>query len=225
MTRVAIVWGTIFVLALSGSILVDRGLEARVGRRQLPDEPLFLPSATFLRYASLGYRSMVADLMWIRATQKFGREIMTVKKGERRHKFLYPLLDLTVSLDPQFIHAYRFGGLLLHVAKQHDNAIALYEKGYAANPDRWEMPHDLGRLYFLDLKDNEKALYWWKIADTLPGRPGYIARFLPRLYLQAGQREMAIHLWLELLDATDNSTFRGIIKQELEKLGVRTIDE
>ncbi len=220
MKRVGFLWGSIFVLALSGSILVGRGLEARGGTRQLPDEPLYLPSPTFLRYASLGYRSMVADLMWIRATQEFGKEIMSKKKWERKHKFLFPLLDLTVSLDPQYVHAYRFGGLLLHMVKQHDNAIALYEKGYAANPDRWEMPHDLGRLYFLDLKDHEKALYWWKITDTLPGRPGYIARFLPRLYLQTGQREVAIELWLELLDATDNSTFRGMIKQELEKLGV-----
>jgi len=220
MMRVHVIWASMFVLALSGSILVGRGLEARGGTRGIPDEPLYLPSATFLRYASLGYRSMVADLMWIRATQRFGKEILTKKKWERKHQFLFPLLDLSVSLDPHFIGAYRFGGLLLHMVNQVDNAIALYEKGYAANPDRWEMPHDLGRLYFLDLKDHEKALYWWKITDTLPGRPGYIARFLPRLYLQAGQREIAIELWLELLDATDNSTFRGMIKQELEKLGV-----
>jgi len=224
MKRVGLLWGIMFILALSGSILVGRGLEARGGTRELPDEPLYLPSPTFLRYASLGYRSMVADLMWIRATQEFGKEIMTKKKQERKHKFLFPLLDLSVSLDPHFIGAYRFGGLLLHVVKQNENAIALYEKGYAANPERWEMPHDLGRLYFLDLKDHEKALYWWKITDTLPGRPEYIPRFLPRLYAQSGQREIAIELWLELLDVAEQFSFRVIIKQELEKLGV-SIDE
>ena len=224
MKRIGFLWVTIFILALSGSILVGRGLEARGGTREIPDEPLYLPSATFLRYASLGYRSMVADLMWIRATQEFGKEIMSKKKGERKHQFLFPLLDLSVSLDPHFIGAYRFGGLLLHVVKQVDNAIALYEKGYAANPDRWEMPHDLGRLYFLDLKDHEKALYWWKITDTLPGRPEYIPRFLPRLYAQSGQREIAIQLWLELLDVAEQFSFRVIIIQELEKLGV-SVDE
>ncbi len=224
MKRIGFLWVTIFILALSGSILVGRGLEARGGTREIPDEPLYLPSATFLRYASIGYRSMVADLMWIRATQEFGKEIASKKKWERRHQFLFPLLDLTVSLDPHFIGAYRFGGLLLHVVKQVDNAIALYEKGYAANPDRWEMPHDLGRLYFLDLKDYEKALYWWKITDTLPGRPEYIPRFLPRLYAKSGQREIAIQLWLELLDVAEQFSFRVIIKQELEKLGV-SVDE
>ncbi len=224
MKRIGFLWVTIFILALSGSILVGRGLEARGGTREIPDEPLYLPSATFLRYASLGYRSMVADLMWIRATQEFGKEIMSKKKGERKHQFLFPLLDLSVSLDPHFIGAYRFGGLLLHVIKQNENAIALYEKGYAANPDRWEMPHDLGRLYYLTLKDHEKALHWWKITNELPGRPEYIPRFVPRLYAQTGQREMAVQLWLELYEATDSEWFRGVIQDELEKLGVR-VDE
>ncbi len=221
MMRIRLIWASIFILALSGSILVERGLEARGRLSQLPDEPIFVPSATFLRYASLGYKTMVADLMWIRATQYFGKELLSKTKSGRKYKFLFPFLDLTVSLDPHFIDAYRFGGLLLDVVKQYDHAIALYEKGYAANPNRWEMPHDLGRLYYLTLKDNEEALYWWKIADALPGRPGYVARLLPRLYLQTGQQEIAIQLWLELLNGTDNETFRIIIKQELEKLGVK----
>ena len=221
MMRVRLIWASIFILALSGSILVERSLEARGATSQLPDEPLFVPSPTFLRYASLGYKTMVADLMWIRATQRFGKEVMSKKKWERKHKFLFPFLDLTVSLDPHFIDAYRFGGLLLDVVKQYDNAIALYKKGYAANPDRWEMPHDLGRLYYLTLHDYEKALYWWKITNELPGRPEYIPRFVPRLYEKAGHREMAIKLWLELYEATDSEWFRGVIKKELEKVGVR----
>lgn len=230
MKRFGILWGGIFVVALAGSIFIGRGLEARGETRRLTEESLYIPSATFLRYASLGHQTMVADLMWIRTVQYFGeelerrRELNQPRDSKERFKFLYPLLDLTVSLDPQFVRAYRFGGLLLTVVKRYDEAIALYAKGYAANPDRWEMPHDLGRLYYLDLKDHEKALYWWKIANDLPGRPGYIPRFVPRLYAQTGQKEIAIELWLEMLEATDSKTVRAIILLELQKLGV-TISE
>lgn len=229
MTRVGLVWAGVFATALAGAILVVHALDARGASRSF-EEPPYLPSATFLRYASLGYNAMAADLMWIRATQYFGEELErrrdakkagTFKESDERYKFLYPLLERTVSLDPQFMDAYRFGGLLLTVVKRYDDAIALYEKGYAANPDRWEMPHDLGRLYFLDVKDNEKALYWWKIANDLPGRPQYIPRFVPRLYMQTGQKEMAIQLWLELLEATDSEWFQKVIRDELEKLGVK----
>ncbi|MEE9154656.1 MAG: tetratricopeptide repeat protein [candidate division NC10 bacterium] len=230
MKRFGILWGGIFVVALAGSIFIGRGLEARGETRRLSEESLYIPSATFLRYASLGHQTMVADLMWIRTVQYFGREIERRRElnqprdSKERYKFLYPLLDLTVSLDPQFVRAYRFGGILLTVVKRYDEAIALYAKGYAANPDRWEMPHDLGRLYYLDLKDHEKALYWWKIANDLPGRPGYIPRFVPRLYAQTGQKEIAIELWLEMLEATDSKTVRAIILFELQKVGV-TISE
>jgi tetratricopeptide (TPR) repeat protein len=131
------------------------------------------------------------------------------------------MLDLATSLDPQYIHAYRFGGLLLIVVRQYENAISLYEKGYAANPGRWEMPHDLGRLYYLDLKDYAKALQWWKITKELPGRPEYVPRFIPLLYLEAGQREIAIALWLEMYQATDNALIRNMIRGRLESLGVK----
>ena len=214
-------------------MLAVHELDATAGASRPFDEPPYLPSATFLRYASVGYNAMAADLMWIRATQYFGEELErrrearqagTFKESEERYKFLYPLLERTVSLDPQFMDAYRFGGLLLTVVKRYDETIALYEKGYAANPDRWEMPHDLGRLYYLDLKDLKKALYWWSIANEIPGRPHYIPRFIPRLYAQTGQEEIAIELWKEMLEATDNEWLRNTILRELKKLGV-TVSE
>jgi len=221
MKKISVLWASLFSLALVGSVLAARGLEARGGASRVSDDSLYLPSATFLRYASLGYRTMLADLVWIRATQYFGGQLLEVRE-EREKKFghLFPLLELTVSLDPQFMEAYRFGGLLLHVVRRNQEAIALYEKGYAANPDRWENPHDLGRLYYLDLKDYEKALHWWKIASNLPGRPDYVPRFVPLLYLETGQREIAIELWLEMYRATDNEWLRGVIRGRLEKLGV-----
>ena len=221
MRRFHPLWLVILVLSLLGSIFVGRVLEAKGGATGLRDEPPYLPSPTFLRYASLGYRAMVVDLLWIRTVQYFGKELETPKEREQKYRYLLPLLELTVSLDPQFIDAYRFGGLLLLVARQPHQAIALYEKGYADNPDRWEMPHDLGRLYYLELKEYEKALYWWKITDGLPGRPEYIPRFIPRLYAQTGQRETAIELWLEMFRATDNVYLRNLIRDELRRLGAQ----
>lgn len=221
MKRLHPVWLVIFILGLSGSILVGRSLEATGGAGQWDDDPPYLPSPAFLRYASLGYRAMAADLFWIRTTQYFGKELESRKAWEEKYRYLLPLLELTVSLDPQFIDAYRFGGLLLTVVRRPDQAITLYEKGYAANPGRWENPHDLGRLYYLELQDYEKALYWWKITAKLPERPDYIPRFIARLHAQAGQREMAIELWLEMFYATDNEYLRNLIRDELRRLGVQ----
>ena len=102
--------------------------------------------------------------------------------------------------------------------KQYPNAIAIYEKGFAANPTAWQIPHDLGRLYFLELRDYEQALHWWNITDRLPGRPDYIPRFLIRLQAKTGHVETALELWRQMLARTENEAVREIARREIKKL-------
>jgi tetratricopeptide (TPR) repeat protein len=177
-------------------------------------EPLFLPRAALLRPALLGFDRLAADLYWLRTIQYFGGRY----EAEGRYPSLYPLLELTTSLDPHFLEAYQLGGLLLLIAKQAPQAIRIYEKGIAANPTRWELPYDLGRLYFLDLKDNVQALRWWEAADRLPGRPEYLPRFLARLHAKTGDLETAIELWRAMYERSDNEWVKKTAKAELERL-------
>ncbi len=173
-----------------------------------------LPRAAILRPILLGFHPLVADLYWVRTIQYFGAHIQT--DGEYPH--LYALVDLVTSLDRHFVEAYQLGGLFLDIGKLFPEAIAIYEKGIAANPDRWELPHDLGRLYFLDLKDDAQALRWWEVTDRLPGRPHYIPRFLARLYAKTGSLETAFELWKAMYEGSDNEWVRKTAKQEVEKI-------
>ncbi|MGH7473469.1 MAG: hypothetical protein ACREJW_05965, partial [Candidatus Methylomirabilales bacterium] len=93
MKKISVLWASLFSLALVGAVLAARGLEGRGGASRIADDSLYLPSATFLRYASLGYRAMLADLVWIRATQYFGGQLEVRKASPEKHRFLYPLLD------------------------------------------------------------------------------------------------------------------------------------
>jgi pentatricopeptide repeat protein len=119
------------------------------------------------------------------------------------------------------LDAYQYGGLFLVIARQYPNAIAIYEKGIAANPSAWQLPHDLGRLYFLDLQDYEKAMHWWEITDRLPGRPHYIPRFLIRLQARLGNVETAMELWQQMLEHSENEAIRDIARREIRKLLVQ----
>ena len=76
---------------------------------------------------------------------------------------LYPLLDLTTTLDPHFNIAYRFGAIFLAEPYpggpgRPDLAIALLEKGLRREPDKWEYMQDIGFVH-----------YWW-IARLPRGR-------------------------------------------------------
>jgi pentatricopeptide repeat protein len=201
-------------LALGGAFLAAQRLEGRAVDRAEQLEPIFFPRAEILRPALLGFTGLAADLTWIRTVQYFGGRM------ERRELFpqLYQLVDVTTSLDPHFLDAYVYGGLFLTIARQYPNAIAIYEKGIAANPTAWQIPHDLGRLYFLELHDYKLALHYWEITDRLPGRPHYIPRFLIRLQAKTGHVETALELWQQMLERSDNEDVRQIARREISKL-------
>ena len=199
---------------LAIAFLAAKGIEARGEHRIERLEPIFFPRAEILRPALIGFAGLAADVTWIRTVQYFGGRI------ERKERFpqLYQLVDMATSLDPQFLDAYQYGGLFLSIARQYPNAIAIYEKGIAANPNAWQLPHDLGRLYFLELRDYPQALHWWTIADRLPGRPHYIPRFLIRLQAKVGHVETALELWQQMYKQSENEAIREIARREILQL-------
>ena len=69
--------------------------------RRVDKQVLYVSNAEVMRRAALSYDTLLADVYWIRALQHYGGE--RLKPGsERRYDLLYPLLDLTTTLDPRF---------------------------------------------------------------------------------------------------------------------------
>jgi tetratricopeptide (TPR) repeat protein len=177
----------------------------------------WLPPAGVVRPFFLGYNSLAADLFWIRTVQYFGAHIQT----DRRYPHLHRLVDLTTSLDPLFVDAYELGGLFLSLTRAYPEAIAIYRKGIEHNPDRWELPYALGRMYFLDLGDIPAALEWFERANALPGHGHYVPRLVARLRARAGLTEAAIEMWERMLETTDNEWVRETARKEIERLRKR----
>jgi tetratricopeptide (TPR) repeat protein len=180
-------------------------------------EPPWLPPAGAVRSLFLGYNALAADLFWIRTVQYFGAHIQT----DRRYPHLYRLVDLTTNLDPYFVEAYQLGGLFLSLGRDYPEAIAIYRKGIEHNPDRWELPYELGRMYFLDLGDIPAALEWFERANSLPGRGHYVPRLVARLRGRVGLIEAALEMWERMLETTDNEWVRKIAEREIRNLRTR----
>lgn len=221
MKRDSLAISTLLVVSLFGSILAaglldgSTELTTREVGATAGEERLYLPDAKYSKPLLLGYHGAAADLLWIRIVQYVGSHFET----DKRYSQLARTLDLATSLDPHFIEPYRFGGLfLLMLAREPEAAVSLLEKGAAANLDRWELPHDLGRYYFLEAHDDAKTLWWWERAAKLPGRPEYLPRFVARLHARIGRTETALTLWLELYRVAQNDYFRSIALQEIERL-------
>jgi tetratricopeptide (TPR) repeat protein len=201
-----------FAIAATAGVRLD-GLQSETARIT----PIFFPRVEIVRPALLGFHNLAADLWWLRTIQYFGGRV------EREEQFpqLYQLVDMVTSLDSGFLDAYRYGGLFLVIARQYPQAIQIYKKGIAAYPHNPDLPHDLGRLYFLELKDDAQALYWWEIANRLPGRPHYLPRFIARLYAKTGHLDTALELWKSMRDTATNEWVRKTAAQEIAKILAR----
>jgi tetratricopeptide (TPR) repeat protein len=215
MRREGLAIAALLTVSLLGSVFLSVWLDGRRAQATPGQGWLFLPDSRHLKPVLLGFHGVAADLLWIQIVQYVGTHIETDMKFPQLKK----ALELATSLDPRFLEPYRLGGLfLLYLARQPQAAVSLLEKGAAANPDRWELFHDLGRYYYLEVQDYDRALRWWERAARLPGRPDYLPRFVARLYARTGHAETALELWSELYRTAQNDYLRSLAVQEMNGL-------
>jgi hypothetical protein len=178
---------------------------------------------------SLGYRSLAADGYWIRAIQHFGgtrQRIFTPNQpagaplaaGSARYALLYPLLDLTTTLDPHFTVAYRFGSIFL--AEPHpggpgraDLAIALLEKGLQVEPDKWEYMQDIGFVHYWWRHDYKNAGLWFSKAADVAGAPWWMRSMAATTLASGGDRQSSRLMW----ESIRQSTTIGYQRRHAEK--------
>ena len=132
-----------------------------------PVDELYFTNGDAVGRLALSYKSLLSDIYWIRAVQYFGstriearRSATQTAPATAQYDLLYPLLDVTTSLDPSFNIAYRFGSIFL--AEEYplgpgrpELAIKLLDKGFAANPRKWQYVYDKAFVYSWALHDPE----------------------------------------------------------------------
>ena len=146
--------------------------ERRFLQVEAAGQMLYVNSPAVLTRLALSYDAILADLYWIRAIQYYGSTRLS-QRLDKSYDLLYPLLDLTTALDPNFNIAYRFGAFFLSEKKpggagRSDLAVQLLEKAIVARPDRYEYPHDIGFVYYRD-GDYKQAADWFERAARTPG--------------------------------------------------------
>ena len=198
-------FASIAMVVLLGAVVGLQIIRERAQPRTLRDAGsglLYVQSPNVVRRAALSYKSLVADVYWIRALQHYGRTAL-FSEGEKRFDLLFPFLDLTTSLDPRFNIAYRFGSVFLSEPPpagpgKPDLAIALLKKGLEAQPDRWEYAQDIGFVYYRARKYSDAA-DWFQRASEIPGAPSWLAPLEATTRTRGGDRQTARRLWSELV--------------------------
>jgi len=183
---------------------------------------LYIPSGEVMQRVALSYDALAADVYWVRAIQHYGGTKLS-KDPHKRYDLLYPLLDITTTLDPQFKMAYRFGAIFL--SEPHPNgpgrtdlAVALLRKGVAHNPARWEFLQDIGFVHYWWLSDYITAARWFQRAGAVPGAPPWLSSLAAVTLERGGDRSTARFLWQQLRDAADSDWLRREAERRLRHL-------
>jgi tetratricopeptide (TPR) repeat protein len=228
--------GTAVVAALVGvAALLQHVREVRFPDPPPTKESLYLTSGTTARRFSLGYSALASDLYWIRAIQYYGDARLRVNReasepaqkksaaAQDEFDLLYPLLDITTTLDPHFNIAYRFGSIFL--AEPHpggagrpDLAIALLEKGLRERPDKWEYMQDIGFVHYWWGQDYEAAAQWFDKASKVPGAPWFLQSLAATTLAQGGDRQSSRLMWMAIHESAENDWLRNDSARHLQQL-------
>jgi len=202
----ALVAVTAAMLALA--ITVEIGRDRLYAQGAPADEELlYVQSPYLLRKAALSYDILLADVYWIRALQHYGYYRLH-REAPQRYHLLYPLLDLTTSLDPNFAVAYRFGAIFLGEPYpdgpgRPDLAAALLRKGLAAQPGKWQYMQDLGFVYYWHVRDFKTAASCFQQASEMPGAPTWLRPLAAVTLAEGGHRGSARELFQQLAQSEE----------------------
>jgi hypothetical protein len=201
---------------------------------------LYIRSGDAVRRLSGAYAALAADLYWIRTIQYYGGGARRNQQAEASapvvpappsaiaaqsdgYPLLYPMLDITTTLDPRFNIAYRFGAVFLaeafpRGAGRPDLAIRLLEKGLARRPDKWEYMEDIGFVNYWFVHDFHEAARWFEQAAGVPGAPNWLRPLAATTLAQGGDRESSRAMWAAIRQSAEVDWLRQSAERRLAQL-------
>lgn len=222
MTVSKIIASVLVVLSSMGFIGFSQMRIDALHEEALEDELLYIPNKTLLKHFTAGMSNIVADLLWLETIQ------YTVKEfHDPEHKFtwLEHMCNAVVDLDPYFEGAYVNGGMFLSSIGADEKALNLLKKGFVRNPNSWEIPYEIVKVYILN-------------RGSLPQSPAVTTHYLrmlaerhehPEMYLswalhiqeENNLKKEGLAIWEDVIKNSKDEFVRELAEHNLQILIIR----
>jgi hypothetical protein len=173
--------------------------------------PVLTPATA--RRLSLGFNGLLADWYWLHALQYIGRKIEEQAPGQRldqaapqlhRIHAVDPVVltrrfELITALDPRFIAAYEFAAVVLP-AVDAPAAIALAERGVAANPTEWYLHQQLAYIHW-QRGDYPRAAEAFRRGARMASKP-WMEQMATVMEARGGERAVAQQMYGRMYEET-----------------------
>lgn len=225
--RLLTIVGALVGIGAAAAVLHAR--EVRYPLAPAAERLLYLRSPKAADRLVLDFDALAADVYWIRSIQSYGRDLKNRSLADR-FALVDPLINLTTSLDPHFLIAYRFGAIFLSLQPPNgpgraDLAIQLLEKGLKANPAWWQLAHDIGFVHYFYTGDFAAAGEWFERAAALPNAPPWLATLAATTKARGGNRQDARRMLMTLRDAPEDYIRRAAERALAQLDALDAVDE
>lgn len=220
-----IAWLLLLVLpaGFAGVWRLQHAIDARREATSQERDDVLLRSGKLVKLVSLEYAPLASDIYWTRVVQYYGNKRV---RGQAKQELLWPLLDITTTLDPNLLIAYRFGAMFLSQAPptgagRPDLAVQLIQRGIQANPEYWRLYEDLGFVYYFDLKDYQKSSEAFREGSTKPGAQLWMKVMAAKVAAEGESFETSMFLWKDIYNSAVDPAVKKNALMHLQLLKVK----
>lgn len=207
----------LFIPLFTAIYFVQIQTDQTSGKMSKADYFSTLPKGELLKTISLGYSSVIADLLWLEVVQAIGEKQVT----ESGYQWIYHAVDVVTTLDPKFDYSYQIAGIALAaLGKQYELSNQILLKGIKNKPDDWQIPFYLGFNYYFYLNDYQNAAVYMSRAALLPGHSAYLPGLAARLYVQANDPNLALDFLNNVYQDTKDENVQRQIETRIREVMV-----
>ena len=175
-------------------------------------------SPDFIRSVDMGFHGATASFLWIGTMPEILNAILN-----RNMEYLADERYVN-AVDPKLSYPYAFTVIVLpaaeHYAARVTDALAIGEQGIQnADPD-WRIPYYMAADYFLELKDDKNALWYYNLAAHTPGIPDYALRFSLNFGIKSSDRQKTEELWATIRDSSNDPGTKERAQAYIDRLEI-----
>lgn len=177
-----------------------------IPRTKIPGSSIiYMPSGKYLKFASFGNPTMMADFIYLWAIQYYGNYNI-----RNRFEYLEHIFSIISELDPLYLDPYEVGALIaVYEAKDVPLAFKILDLGLENNPDQWIFPFQAGHYAQMFLKDFSIAKDYYEKTMNIEGAPSQTERLAANAAFKMNDYEAAWQSWLEIYQtATDDRVIK-----------------
>ncbi|MGB9434599.1 MAG: hypothetical protein WBQ89_20310 [Candidatus Acidiferrum sp.] len=196
--------GAVLFAGFAGVWQLQKKIDQEKSAILLEQDQLAFRSGNLVKKLSLEYAPLMGAIYWTRVVQYFGEKH---RLHQSNLELLWPLLDITTTLDPHLMPAYRFGSIFLSDSPPRgegrpDLAVKLLERGIKTNPEQWRLYQDLGNVYYFDAKDYAKASAAFAEGSKNPEANLWMKVMAAKIAAEGESPETSYFLWMQVYQTT-----------------------